>query len=137
MSRRWVGLVMVSIPAAAALALGASEVGHLRHGYSIGVSLNGGASSATHIAFPLWRQLAQLAIGCGVVATVGLCFAGRAAAVPAAWLTFAVALGVGAYDVQQYGTMGSPTSAPGLGLLLILAVTASLRKTLGLAPSGT
>lgn len=99
---------------------------YLQRGYWLGVSMDGGPSSAYHIEFPVWRSVAHLVFWGAATAAVVAYIARHRLAPALAWTAFAATLIVGMSDISQYGTMGSPTSGKTVLLLLLFALFTKL-----------
>jgi hypothetical protein len=108
------------------LGVGASQWTYLDHGYTLGVAINGGPVSSSHIGFPWSRKLALLALGAAAFGALWLFASSHKLDRAAAWATLALGLLVALFDVREYGTMGSPTTLWAVLLLLALALTVQL-----------
>ena len=95
---------------------------YLQRGYSLGVGMPGERASIFQIDFPAWRAAAHVLLWVAAMIAIFVYVAGLRWASSAAWLAFGATVAVGIYDVAQYGTMGSPTSAWVVLLLLLFAL---------------
>ncbi len=95
---------------------------YLQRGYSLSIALSGHASSVYHVDFPTWRVSAHVLLWvAGMIAILAyVTCQGWASA--AAWLAFGATSLLGIHDVDQYGTIGSPTSVWSVLLFLSFAL---------------
>jgi hypothetical protein len=100
---------------------------YLQRGYWIGVGLEGQQATTSHISFPHWRLLAHLLLWAAMMCSIVACLLGRHWSTATAWLACAATCGVGIYDVEQFGLLGSPTSIWTVVLLLVVALLAKAR----------
>lgn len=108
-----------------------NEWQYVQEGYSLKIGEVGGAFSEYVIQFPLWRSIAVYVVALAILVGVGLAMAGRRLAVVVLGVALFATVVIGAYDVDQYGTIGSPTSLKSVALLLLLLVTVRYMKKMG------
>lgn len=119
---RW-KLVAALILAILLLGTGTSQWAYLDRGYTLGIAIDGGAATRSHVSFPWSRKLILLALGGAAFAALWLFASSHRLDRTAAWAAFAVGLLVALFDVREYGTLGSPTALWALLLLLAMALT--------------
>ena len=108
------------------LGAGAAQWAYLDHGYTLGIAINGGPVSSSHIGFPWSRKLVLLALGVAAFGTLWLFASSRKRDRVVAWATLAFGLLVALFDIREYGTIGSPTTLWAVLLLLALALAVQL-----------
>lgn len=122
---RW-KLVAAVILAILLLAAGTSQWVYLDRGYTLGIVIDGGAATSSHVNFPWGRKLVLLPLGVFAFATLWLFASSHPLDRTAAWAMLAVGLLVALSDVREYGTLGSPTTLWALLLLLAMALMVQL-----------
>lgn len=100
------------------------EASYLQRGYTMTISMSGGAGSVYPVTFPPWRRTANLVLGASLVLSIGLTIFRPQVAWPVAWGVLAAVFAIRAYDFEQYG-VSSPTSLSTVGLVLLAAAAAS------------
>jgi hypothetical protein len=100
---------------------------YLQRGYSIAVAFEGQQATTSHISFPHWRLLAHLLLWAAMTGSIVAYLLGRHWSTAIAWLVCAATCGIGIYDVEQFGLLGSPTSIWTVVLLLVLALLTKAR----------
>ena len=122
---RW-KLVAAMLLAILLLGAGMSQWLYLDRGYTLGIAIDGGATTRSHVSFPWSRKLILLALGGAAFGALWLFASSHRLDRTATWAAFAVGLLVALFDVREYGTLGSPTTLWALLLLLAMALTVQL-----------
>lgn len=123
MTRR---IIIALIFAILLLGVGASQWAYLDRGYTLGIAIDGGAASSSHIGFPWSRKLVLLTLGIAAFGALWLFASSHKLDRVAAWTTLALGMLVALLDVREYGTIGSPTTLWAVLLLLALPLTVQL-----------
>lgn len=122
---RW-KLVAVVLLVILLLGAGMSQWVYLDRGYTLGIAIDGGAATSSHVSFPWSRKLILLALGATAFGALWLFASSHRLDRIAAWAAFAFGLLVALFDVREYGMLGSPTTLWALLLLLAMALTVQL-----------
>ena len=130
--RKWLALLLAALTTTGLLVVKVNEWRYVQEGYRLKIGEVGGPFSEYAIQFPLWRSLAVYGVALVILAGVGLAMAGRSLAAVVLGVALAATVAIGACDVSQYGTIGSPTSLTSVGLLLLLLMTVQYMKKAGL-----
>jgi hypothetical protein len=101
---------------------------YLQRGYSIAVAFEGQQATTSHISFPHWRLMAHLFLWAAMMGSIVAYLLGRHWSTATAWLVCAATCGIGIYDVEQFGLLGSPTSIWTVVLLLVVALLTKARR---------
>jgi hypothetical protein len=113
---------------------------YLWRGYCLQMSIQASFENrgpfVSHISFPPWLAVVHGAIYLALFVILGLSALFRRQAFLLAWMTFLAVLIVGALEVQEYGTIGSPTSIKTVLLILVLALLTTWWKRTGLLRRG-